>query len=49
MLAEDPERVATTLVGGPGAANGDTEFEIDEAGLEPAELLAVTVNAYGVP
>jgi hypothetical protein len=39
---------AITVVGAPGRL-GLSEFEAVDAGLVPAELVALTVNVYGVP
>ena len=38
-----------TDVGRPGTGSGVTELDAAEAGPVPTELVAVTVNVYGVP
>jgi hypothetical protein len=40
---------AATLVGASGTVAGVTEFDAADAVLVPTELVAVTVNVYGVP
>jgi hypothetical protein len=41
--------VAVTLVGAPGTVAGVTLFDGVEGALEPAALVATTVNVYEVP
>jgi hypothetical protein len=48
-FAERLPACAATAVGGPGTVSGVTVLDGSEAGPVPATLVAVTVNAYGVP
>jgi hypothetical protein len=41
--------VTVPIVGAPGATAGVTVADAPDAGEVPAELVAVTVNVYGMP
>jgi hypothetical protein len=41
--------VAVTAVGAPGTVAGVTLFDAADGALEPAALVATTVNVYAVP
>ena len=49
IVTEPLPGVPTTSVGDPGIVGGVTAADAVDADPVPAELLAVTVNVYGVP